>query len=192
MGAQLTDFQKKKIIADYLETENLSETARRNGVVPSTVQRLVQDCEDFEELARQKKDQNTADILAYMESKRAKVCEIIGIYLNALPDLDNFKNLSPTQLTTAIGTLISSDSHTPAFLSFLTDATAISFTAGTGSYAGPLSFGKRAKPSLSSFPSCISNSGTCVENPETSKISSSSGLVVFRSAAIRSAASRAS
>ena len=106
MGAQLTDFQKKKIIADYLETENLSETARRNGVVPSTVQRLVQDCEDFEELARQKKDQNTADILAYMESKRAKVCEIIGIYLNALPDLDNFKNLSPTQLTTAIGTLI--------------------------------------------------------------------------------------
>ena len=106
MAAQLTDLQKKKIVADYLETENLSETARRNNVVPSTVQRLVRDCEDFENLAKQKKEQNDADILAYMESKRSKVCEIIGIYLDALPELDNFKNLSPTQLTIAIGTLI--------------------------------------------------------------------------------------
>lgn len=106
MAARLNDRKKKKILADYSELESYSATARLNGVSKDTVRRLVASCADFAEKAQKKKEENTADILAYMESKREKVCDIIGLYLDELTQMDNFKNLSPNQLTTALGTLI--------------------------------------------------------------------------------------
>lgn len=54
---------------------------------------------------RKKKEENTADVLAYMESKRQKVCDIIEIGLQELPEkLQNAK--TATEITTALGTLI--------------------------------------------------------------------------------------
>ena len=53
-----------------------------------------------------KKEENTADILAYMESQRKVVCEIIG---KGLAELNKPKKLAlatPAQITTALGTLI--------------------------------------------------------------------------------------
>ena len=47
-----------------------------------------------------------ADILAYMESQKGLVCEIIGKGLNALNDPDKLKEATPAQITTALGTLI--------------------------------------------------------------------------------------
>lgn len=106
MAARLTDRQKKKIIADYVELGSYNATGKLNGVSKDTVKRIVQDCEDFAQKSQQKKEENTADILAYMESKKEKVSEIIGLYLDELLDVKQFKNLSPNQLTTALGTLI--------------------------------------------------------------------------------------
>lgn len=106
MAARLTDKQKKKIIADYVELGSYNATGKLNGVSKDTVKRIVQDCEDFAQKSQRKKEENTADILAYMESKKEKVSEIIGLYLDELLDVRQFKNLSPNQLTTALGTLI--------------------------------------------------------------------------------------
>lgn len=42
MGAQrLTDKQKKKIIADYVQLQNYTKTAKLNGVSDTTVKRLI-------------------------------------------------------------------------------------------------------------------------------------------------------
>lgn len=106
MAARLTDKQKKKIIADYLENGSLRATARENGVSDSTVKRIVAECGDFQQKAAQKKEENTADVLAYMESKRGIVCEIIDKGLAALNDPEKLATASPAQITTAIGTLI--------------------------------------------------------------------------------------
>ena len=46
------------------------------------------------------------DILAYMDSKRGIVCEILGKGLEALNDPDKLKEATPAQITTAMGTLI--------------------------------------------------------------------------------------
>ena len=106
MAARLTDKQKKKIVADYLELGSLRAAGRKNGVSGETVKRIVQNDDAFEQKAAQKKEENTADILAYMESKRGVVCEIIEKGLAALNDPEKLADASPAQITTALGTLI--------------------------------------------------------------------------------------
>lgn len=106
MAARLTDKQKKKIIADYVQLGSYNATAKANGVSLNTVKKIVQGNADIAEMCNQKKEENTADILSKMEERKDKVCEIIDLYLDELLNIDQFKNLSPNQLTTALGTLI--------------------------------------------------------------------------------------
>ena len=106
MTTRLTDKQKKKIVADYLEQQSYSAVARMNGITHQTVKRVVQESSDFNEKLQQKKAENTADILAYMESQRGLVCEIIGKGLAVLNDEEKLREATPAQITTALGTLI--------------------------------------------------------------------------------------
>lgn len=106
MAARLTDRKKKRIIADYLETESINAAAKRNGVSWDAAKKVLTESGDIEKKLQDKKDQNTADILAYMESQRETVCQIIGKGLAALNDGEKLKEASPAQITTAIGTLI--------------------------------------------------------------------------------------
>lgn len=106
MAARLTDKQKKKIVADYLETGSYNATAEKNGVCGHTVKRIVAECPEISEKLEQKKEENTSDILAYMESKRGVVCAIIEKGLAALNDPEKLAEASPAQITTALGTLI--------------------------------------------------------------------------------------
>lgn len=105
MAARLTDRQKKKIVADYLELGSYNATAKSNGVSDTTVKRIIVESGEITEKLEQKKAENTADILAYMESKRNAVCDIIEVGLAVLPDkIQTAKSAS--EVTTALGTLI--------------------------------------------------------------------------------------
>ena len=106
MAARLTDRQKKKIVADYLESGSYRATGRKNNVCAETVKRIVAECGDIEQKVARKKAENTADILAYMESQRGIVCQIIGKGLTVLNDPEKLKEATPAQITTALGTLI--------------------------------------------------------------------------------------
>lgn len=105
MAARLTDRQKKKIIADYVQLGSYNATAKANGVSLNTVKNIVQGNAEIAEMCNRKKDENTADILAYMESRRNAVCDIIEVGLAVLPDkIQTAKSAS--EVTTALGTLI--------------------------------------------------------------------------------------
>nr|DAG59323.1 MAG TPA: brinker DNA-binding domain protein [Caudoviricetes sp.] len=106
MAARLTDRQKMKILADYLENGSYRATARKNNVNASTVKRIVEASGDFKQKAAQKKEKDAADVLAYMDSQKDLVCQIIQKGLEALNDPDKLAQASPSQITTAIGTLI--------------------------------------------------------------------------------------
>lgn len=106
MAARLTDKQRKKIVADYLELGSYRATGRKNNVSAGTVKRIVEECDDIEQKVSQKKEENTADVLAYMESQRGIVCEIIGKGLMVLNSEEKLAAATPAQITTAIGTLI--------------------------------------------------------------------------------------
>lgn len=106
MAARLTDKQKKKIVADYLELGSYNAAAKLNGVSNHTVKRVVLEVPEISEKVKQKKEENTADILAYMEAQKNRVCEIIDISLEVLPEkIRNAKTAA--DVTTAMGTVIS-------------------------------------------------------------------------------------
>lgn len=106
MAARLTDRQKKKILADYLETQSVNAAAKKNKVSWDAANKVLKEAGEVEKKLEQKKDQNTADILAYMESQRDIVCQIIGKGLAVLNDPEKLAEATPSQITTAMGTLI--------------------------------------------------------------------------------------
>lgn len=108
MGAQrLTDKQKKKIIADYVQLQNYTKTAKLNGVSDTTVKRLISTApSEILKKVEQKKEQNTLEMLDYMDSKKERVQEIIGVYLGVLTDPEKLEGATLQQITTALGTLI--------------------------------------------------------------------------------------
>ncbi len=106
MAKRLTDKQKKKIVADYLETGSINSAAKKNGVSWEAAKAALDAAGDIEKMIEDKKAQNTADILEYMESQRGIVCSIIGKGLAILNDDEKLATATPAQITTALGTLI--------------------------------------------------------------------------------------
>lgn len=106
MAKHLTDKQKKQIIADYVELESYNAVAKKYGVSANTVKTIVISDSEIAKNCKEKKEQNTKDILSHMEQKKDKVCEIVDKYLDALLDSKKIEKATTSQLTTALGTLI--------------------------------------------------------------------------------------
>nr|DAG58137.1 MAG TPA: helix-turn-helix domain protein [Caudoviricetes sp.] len=107
MGSKrLTDRQKKKIIADYIQLQNYTRTAKLNDVAESTVRKIVKENPECADLCERKKEQNAQDMLAYMESKQGEAQEILGLYLKAMADPDKIAEATLPQLSTAFGTIV--------------------------------------------------------------------------------------
>lgn len=106
MAARLTDKQKKKIIADYVQLGNYRAAARLNGISDGTVKRVVEECGDIEQKIAQKKEENTADILEYMERQKNGICEILDICLNELKKPEKYAKATLQQIATTMAILI--------------------------------------------------------------------------------------
>ena len=106
MAARLTDRQKKKILADYVQTNNYCATAKINGVSATTVKNLVRANADIVEKCEQKKEENTADVMEYMNDHKDLVCSFIGKGLEMRKDPEKLAAANLSQITTAMGTLI--------------------------------------------------------------------------------------
>ena len=107
MAARLTDKQKKQIIADYVELGSYNAVAKKRNVSVETVKRYVLKSDKIvKKKIEKKEEENTADILAHMDTKRDMVNQIIDVYLARLLEPEVIAKATPSQLTTALGTLI--------------------------------------------------------------------------------------
>ena len=106
MAARLTDKQKKKIIADYVELGSYNAVARKHKVSATTVKNIVQSDRESVGKCEDKKTENSRSIISHMESKRDVVNEIITKGLEVLNSPEKLKEATPNQITTALGTLI--------------------------------------------------------------------------------------
>ncbi len=106
MAPRLTDLQKKQITADYVQLGSYSAVARLHGVSRDSVKRAVAGCADFAQKARQKKEQEAAGILNYMESQRKDVCRVLGLCLGELKRAERYARSSPQQIATTMAILI--------------------------------------------------------------------------------------
>ena len=107
MASRLTDKQKKKIIADYVDNGNYSETARMNKVDEKTVRRIVKSDDDFPGKALEKKQQNTKDILEYMDKTKEKRQKVIDLCLEKMEErLNKDELMNIRDIATAYGVLV--------------------------------------------------------------------------------------
>lgn len=105
---KLTDKKKKLIVADYIDCGNYSEVARKHGVSDTTVRKLVNTDGESLKKIEQKKEENTKDVLEYMDSLNEKKKSIINKLLLAIEDkadkLDSFTNIK--DVASAYGIII--------------------------------------------------------------------------------------
>lgn len=106
MPERLSDRKIKKLIAEYVECGSYNAVGKKYGVSATTVKKYVLNDKDFVSKCEIKKEQNSADILSHMSTKKDKVNEIIDKYLEALLDDAKIASATPSQLTTALGTVI--------------------------------------------------------------------------------------
>jgi len=106
--AKLTDLEKKKIIADYVDNQNYSETARMNNVSVNAVKNIVLADEETANKFKQKKEENTQTTIEYMQTQHETKKRILDKILNAIEtkadDLDMFTNIK--DLATAYGIIL--------------------------------------------------------------------------------------
>ena len=85
MPSRLTEERKNKIVADYVLTKSINAAAKRNGVPWITARDVIEKNEELRTRLEQKKEnQDTADIMAYMDGERDKVCKIIALGLDEI------------------------------------------------------------------------------------------------------------
>lgn len=105
---KLTDKQKKQIIADYVDCNNYSEVARKHKISDTTVRKIVKTDEDCLKKLEQKKEENTQDVLEYMDSLKERKKLIVDKLLKAIEEkaenLDSFTNIK--DVASAYGIII--------------------------------------------------------------------------------------
>lgn len=104
MAPRLTDKQKKRIIADYVNLGSYNAVAKKYGISHQTVKRAVIGDEKTAQKIQQKKEQNTMDMLAFMESRMKKTQDVIDQLLDAMPQ--KIDKASLVQLGTVYGILV--------------------------------------------------------------------------------------
>ena len=106
MAARLTDKQKKKIIADYVESGSYRATAKKFGVSAMTVRSVCTDNPETVQKYEQKREQNTAEILDYMESRKEKAKDVLDAYIEALKKPEKIEAAKLSEIATAMGIVI--------------------------------------------------------------------------------------
>ena len=77
MAARLTDKQKKKIVADYLECQSVNLAAKRNGVSWDSAKKALEEAGEIEKKLEQKKNEELSELRSQMESA---LCELDSYY----------------------------------------------------------------------------------------------------------------
>ena len=103
---KLTDKKKQKIVADYVENGNYSETARMNKVSDYTVRTLIKNSENISEKIEQKKEENTQDMIQYLEGKKQDAFDLVNMLIDGMMDKEKISKTPVNQIATAMGIVI--------------------------------------------------------------------------------------
>ena len=105
MAAQrkLTDRQKKQMIVDRAEGMTFESIANKYGVSTTTAQRVIKGDPETAKKVQEKKDENTLDMLQYMESQKYSIQKLLTAIVEALNDPTKLARANVRDLATAYG-----------------------------------------------------------------------------------------
>jgi len=105
--AKLTDKQRKRIIAEYVEGgTSQRKLAEKYHVSPYLIRSILSEDKNLTQKISHKKEENTQSVLAFMDSKKQTVCDLIDKLLAAMGDEDKIAATPLDQLATAMGIVI--------------------------------------------------------------------------------------
>lgn len=84
MAERLTDEKKKLIIAEYVVCQNYSEVARKYGLSPNGVKKIVLNDPVSAAKCEQKQEENTQDTLAFLQEQHSLKKELLFDLLKAM------------------------------------------------------------------------------------------------------------
>lgn len=95
-----------KILADYTLEGSYRAAARKNGVSPDTVRRIVRENPEMVQVADTQKNARARDLMSYMQGKADTVCDIIDNGLGVLSDPERMKEAKLRDIATMMAILI--------------------------------------------------------------------------------------
>lgn len=105
--AKLSDKQRKKIIAEYIEGGiSQRKLAEKYHVSPYLIRTILNSDKELTQKISHKKEENVASVLEYMDSKKKDVCDLIDALLVAMNDPQKIAATPLSQLATAMGIVI--------------------------------------------------------------------------------------
>lgn len=107
MAARLTDREEKEIIALHAEGLSDRRIAKMCGCSPRTVANVLRRNPD-ESLQKcaEKRQQNTLEMLAFMDSRRGRAQEVVDMCLDYLADPEKLQGATLAQIATALGIVV--------------------------------------------------------------------------------------
>lgn len=106
--AKVDDKTRKKIVADYVDNQSYSKTARKYNISVESVRRFVKADQEFMKKSEEKKKQNSMDTITYMNTQHERKKKILDKILDAIEkksdEIDMFTNIK--DLATAYGIIV--------------------------------------------------------------------------------------
>ena len=104
--SKLTDKERKKIVARYIECQNFKQVAREFNVSDTTVKNCVKRTPQTSERLARKKEQNTQDVFAFLDSRKDMFMKAVDVCFQVISDPERYNRTSPQAAATTMGILI--------------------------------------------------------------------------------------
>lgn len=107
LAKRLTDAQKQKIIADYINNQNYRETARLNNVSDNEVRNIVRANKEISQKLAKKKDETTQDMMQFLISQYSDKQRVLKKLLKAIEEKSEDADVNTLkELATAYGIIL--------------------------------------------------------------------------------------
>ena len=102
----LTDRQKKAIITDRINGMTFRAIAKKYGISATSVQRIIRADPETARKVTEKNEQNTQDMLDYLDVQKGKAQALLTAIIEALNDPEKLARANVRDLATAYGIIV--------------------------------------------------------------------------------------
>lgn len=102
----LTDRQKKAIITDRVNGMTFRAIAKKYGISATSVQRIIRADPETARKVTEKNEQNTQDMLDYLDVQKGKAQALLTAIIEALNDPEKLARANVRDLATAYGIIV--------------------------------------------------------------------------------------
>lgn len=101
--AKLSDKDKKKIMVDSANGMSERQIAAKYHVSNATIHRVLAGNPETKQIVAQKKEQNTLEMLEFMDAQRGRAQELLTAIVDAMNDPEKLAKANVRDLATAFG-----------------------------------------------------------------------------------------